>query len=48
MKQANSALAFPRNDELKWMLNHSPYIAEARKDDKKQFIDNITLSSRLQ
>ena len=41
-KHSNISIAHPRTEELRWMLQHSPYIAEAGSYDKKHFIDTIT------
>ena len=43
-KHIVSALAFPRNDELQWMLKHSPYIADSGTEEKKHFIQAVTSS----
>ena len=42
------ALNYPRNEELQWMLKHSPYIAESGRQEKKHFIHAVTSSHNSQ
>lgn len=42
------ALNYPRNEELQWMLKHSPYIAESGTQEKKHFIHAVTSSHNSQ
>ena len=37
-----------RADELKWMLNHSPYIADSGFESKHRFVHSVTTTYNSQ